>query len=287
MEINKALILAAGKGTRMGKIGEVLPKLLWPIGDETLLFYKIEQLKSLGIKEIFVNIYFLAEQFEEYVRNRDFGVKLTLVREKSLLGSGGAIHNLRSCAHVNDRDYLLSTIGDHFFSLEKENLSLVKAKLSQVDAAIFCADLGKKNYNQTQIKDGRLVKILSEYNEQVPTITYTGHSIINFSRLRHVEGESSFFSSVADYKNREVGASVLGGIEEIDFGTLPRYVSSVEELYKEDFKERRPHLHKLLCKAPVNILKNGNIFTSGDFSLSREEEGFRLRYKDTEDFFKA
>ena len=50
----RALILAAGKGTRMGEIGKVLPKVLWPIYERSLLELQVQYAKSLGIKDIYI-----------------------------------------------------------------------------------------------------------------------------------------------------------------------------------------------------------------------------------------
>ncbi|PJB53459.1 MAG: nucleotidyltransferase family protein, partial [Bdellovibrio sp. CG_4_9_14_3_um_filter_39_7] len=55
MSINTGLILCAGKGTRMGAIGKVLPKPLWPLFEKTLIDWQIIQMMKLGIKNIYIN----------------------------------------------------------------------------------------------------------------------------------------------------------------------------------------------------------------------------------------
>ena len=49
MQIDYALILSAGLGTRMGEIGKILPKVLWPIYFKSLLELQIRYCQSLGI----------------------------------------------------------------------------------------------------------------------------------------------------------------------------------------------------------------------------------------------
>ena len=52
----KAMILAAGFGTRMGPITKLVPKPLIKINDKTLLEENIEKLASIGVKEIIINV---------------------------------------------------------------------------------------------------------------------------------------------------------------------------------------------------------------------------------------
>ena len=58
MKVDNILILAAGKGTRMGEIGKKIPKVLWPIFDKTLLEWQILYAKQfVGNAQIYINIF--------------------------------------------------------------------------------------------------------------------------------------------------------------------------------------------------------------------------------------
>ncbi len=67
MQIDYALILSAGKGTRMGEVGKLLPKPLWPIFHKTLLELQVEYCLELGIKKIFINTHYLAESIRNFL----------------------------------------------------------------------------------------------------------------------------------------------------------------------------------------------------------------------------
>jgi len=70
MQIDYCLILCAGIGTRMGPIGEVLPKPLWPIFESTILELQIKYAKEMGVKKIFVNGFHQAEIIKEYLEKK-------------------------------------------------------------------------------------------------------------------------------------------------------------------------------------------------------------------------
>ncbi|NLF24259.1 MAG: nucleotidyltransferase family protein [Deltaproteobacteria bacterium] len=88
----KAMILAAGFGTRLGKITEETPKCLLTAGSKTMLEHTVERLKRAGINEVVINLHHLASQVEQFVRAKDyFGIKVEFSYEENILGTGGGI----------------------------------------------------------------------------------------------------------------------------------------------------------------------------------------------------
>ncbi|MBI4049950.1 MAG: HAD-IIIA family hydrolase [Candidatus Doudnabacteria bacterium] len=88
----KAVIVAGGKGTRMAKLGAVIPKALIPIAGKPLIAYQIENLKRHGLRDVLLIINHLGEQIKKYCGNgRRFGVKITYYEEQKPLGTAGAI----------------------------------------------------------------------------------------------------------------------------------------------------------------------------------------------------
>ena len=86
----KAIILAAGLGTRLRPITETTPKCLVPINGVPLLELWLRQCERAGIDAVLVNTHHLAERVEEFVAARR-GMPVTLAYEPSLLGSAGTI----------------------------------------------------------------------------------------------------------------------------------------------------------------------------------------------------
>ncbi|MCE1165558.1 MAG: NTP transferase domain-containing protein [Bacteroidetes bacterium] len=91
--VNKAMILAAGFGTRLKPLTNSVPKALVPLRNGTMISYQIEKLKRYGIKDITVNAHHFAEQIENYFSENDFGVSINVIREDVILGTGGGIIN--------------------------------------------------------------------------------------------------------------------------------------------------------------------------------------------------
>jgi len=98
--INKAMILAAGFGTRLQPLTDNLPKALIPFKKGTMISYQIEKLKSIGVKEIVINVHHFSEKIIKYFQENDFGIKLNIIVEKQILGTGGGV--------LNAKDYLQS-----------------------------------------------------------------------------------------------------------------------------------------------------------------------------------
>jgi NDP-sugar pyrophosphorylase family protein len=90
---NKAMILAAGLGTRLRPLTDQKPKALLEWEGKPLLEHVILKLKSQGFTEIIVNVHHFAEMIMEFVRSRDhFGIRITFSLEKEeLLDTGGGI----------------------------------------------------------------------------------------------------------------------------------------------------------------------------------------------------
>jgi N-acetyl-alpha-D-muramate 1-phosphate uridylyltransferase len=90
----KAMVFAAGYGSRLGKLTKNKPKCLMEAGGKTLLRHVLERLKGAGVSEVAINLYYLGEQIVEYLEaHESFGLSVTLFREDSLLGTGGGLQN--------------------------------------------------------------------------------------------------------------------------------------------------------------------------------------------------
>src|SRR5438874_744189 len=87
----KALLLAAGIGSRLRPLTDVLPKCLMPINGRALLGHWLGLLSEAGVTDIVVNLHHHAELVREYVRRSCHGRSVTLSYEQQLLGTGGTL----------------------------------------------------------------------------------------------------------------------------------------------------------------------------------------------------
>jgi mannose-1-phosphate guanylyltransferase len=102
----KAMILAAGKGTRVRPITHVLPKPMIPLVRKPVMEFLVEHLKAHDIKQIMVNTSHLAPVIEEYFRDGDrFGVQMAYSFEGDLIGGqieGKAIGSAGGMKKIQD-----------------------------------------------------------------------------------------------------------------------------------------------------------------------------------------
>jgi NDP-sugar pyrophosphorylase family protein len=88
----KAMVLAAGLGTRLRPLTDTRPKALVEIGGRTLLEITLTRLQAFGVAEVIINVHHLADRITEYLAaNRNFGMRVEVSREDVLLDTGGGL----------------------------------------------------------------------------------------------------------------------------------------------------------------------------------------------------
>ncbi len=88
----KAMILAAGAGSRLHPLTENTPKPLVKFHGKTMLEILINKLRNAGFSEIIINVHHFAEQIIDYIRQEQFkDLTITISHEKELLDTGGGI----------------------------------------------------------------------------------------------------------------------------------------------------------------------------------------------------
>ena len=94
----KAMIFAAGLGTRLKPLTDNMPKALVPLAGKTLLQWQIERLKAAGITDIVVNVHHFPDMIINYLReNNNFGCHIAVSDERNmLLETGGGLRKAKS-----------------------------------------------------------------------------------------------------------------------------------------------------------------------------------------------
>ena len=88
----KAMVLAAGLGTRLRPLTDDRPKALVTLAGRTLLEITLSRLRSFGVNEVIVNVHHFADQIVDYLQaNRNFGMRIEISREDVLLDTGGGL----------------------------------------------------------------------------------------------------------------------------------------------------------------------------------------------------
>jgi len=88
----KAMVLAAGLGTRLRPLTNDRPKALVEVGGRTLLEITLRRLREFGVGEVIVNVHHFADLVVDYLRrNQNFGMRIEISREDVLLDTGGGL----------------------------------------------------------------------------------------------------------------------------------------------------------------------------------------------------
>jgi mannose-1-phosphate guanylyltransferase len=104
--MTRAMILAAGFGTRLGALSDERPKPLLPVADIPLIRYSVALLAGHGVRDIVVNLHHRGDLLEDELGDGSaLGVRLTYSREEQILGTGGGIR--RALPFLGEEPFLV------------------------------------------------------------------------------------------------------------------------------------------------------------------------------------
>jgi NDP-sugar pyrophosphorylase family protein len=111
----KAMILAAGLGTRLRPLTDDRPKALVTLAGRTLLEIALARLRTFGVGEVIVNTHHYAEMIGDYLKaNDNFGMRIEISRENELLDTGGglkkAVHFFFDSSGHSDQPFILHNV---------------------------------------------------------------------------------------------------------------------------------------------------------------------------------
>jgi GTP:adenosylcobinamide-phosphate guanylyltransferase len=231
------LILAAGFGTRMGEIGKVLPKVLWPVFETSILELQVLFAKSLGYKKIYINLFHQAEEIKSYCKTRISFKNVGLIQESpEILDIGGAVHNIASLPSINYSGQLLVLNADQMLWFDQEKLALWNTRKDKWDSLILCKKVNSsQGYNQILLDPDNFFRGIKknqtiERNSEI--LTYTGNSLINLAAIIPRKGSSSFFDSVCS-TDKKVYVEEVSALPYWDFGTKNRYYESLLQIIQK------------------------------------------------------
>ena len=88
----KAMVLAAGLGTRLRPLTDTRPKALVEISGHTLLEITLRRLRDFGIRDVIINVHHFAGMIVDYLKaNNNFDMRIEVSREEVLLDTGGGL----------------------------------------------------------------------------------------------------------------------------------------------------------------------------------------------------
>lgn len=137
----KALILCAGKGTRLGRLTKDTPKVMLKVGNKPVLEHLVDHLNSFGITEIIVNLHHKPEKIYKY-----FGTRLLYFYEPKLLGEMEPEYKLQDW--LGDTYFVLN--GDTLTDIDLLKMASWKKSVASYDVDIYTgAKFIKDNFLHT------------------------------------------------------------------------------------------------------------------------------------------
>ncbi len=107
----KAMVLAAGMGTRLRPLTDDRPKALVEVAGRTMLDLTLARLRRFGVREVIVNVFHFADMVVEYLRaHQNFGMRVAVSREETLLDTGGGLKQAAWFFAESDAPFLLHNV---------------------------------------------------------------------------------------------------------------------------------------------------------------------------------
>jgi len=192
----RAMIFAAGLGTRLRPLTEKLPKCLIQVGGRPMIDYVLLLLERYGIGEIIVNIHHLGPQVEAYLRDgQRFGVEISYSRETILLDTGGGLLGAKEFLAgetfvVINSDVLIDLRLDQVIAAHQEQgaaatLVLRRDPMADAYGAIETDQRGRIERFLTHERPGRAAGPLEKY-------MFTGVHVIEPGIFEYMAGDSAF-----------------------------------------------------------------------------------------------
>ena len=211
----KAMLLAAGLGTRLAPFTNLHPKALAPVGDHTLLEWNIRYLQRWGIQDVIVNVHHFADQIEDAIRAADgWGSRVSVSDERGeVLETGGGLKKAASY-FAGEEAFVVMNV-DVLTELSLE--TLISAHL-QHDALATLAVMQRSSsryllFNENmQLKGWRNEKTGAMRGEEGAPYAFTGIQVISGRLLQGIAQEGKF-SLIDVYLDAASGGGDIRGYD--------------------------------------------------------------------------
>lgn len=145
-KIMRAVILAGGRGKRLKPITDYVPKPLIPINNIPILEWQIKYLKKFGINKFIICTGYLTEQIENFLNlKNNFDVEISIAKEKTPLGTGGAIKNAGK--KIKENSFLVMN-GDVLTNID---VNLLKRKENSIAAIPLKTKFGVMEISDSKV----------------------------------------------------------------------------------------------------------------------------------------
>ena len=237
-DVKKAVVLAAGFGTRLRPLTLVRPKPLLPVWGVPMLERILRMLESWGVDEIAVNAHWQAPQVRQFVWNRKGRAKVTVAEEPEILGTGGVLNPLRG--FLGDGPFWLVNGDVVAEGLDPQPIADAFERSGGFAACWLSDTQGPRTVEADP--EGRICNWKSDVPGDVGTYTYCGCALLSRQVFDYLQ-PSGFSTIVQAYEKAMMeDAKFVVGVAEAhafwgDAGTLESYLEIHNALDPDRFEE--------------------------------------------------
>ena len=220
----KAMILAAGYGTRLRPLTHLVPKPLFPVANKPLVGYAVESLRAAGISELVVNLHHLPDALEEMLADAYPELTLHFSLEHAILGTGGGIRRVRSI--LDGADDFLVVNGDTFQSPPWDALIHARRDRSAVAALALRHPPAGDRFTAVWLDDGRVTGFGDGSGE---ALMFSGAHAISPRIFERMPDEDEFGIVESVYRMLAGEGALAGVVDDgpwFDVGTPRRYLAA-------------------------------------------------------------
>jgi mannose-1-phosphate guanylyltransferase len=208
----KAMVLAAGQGTRLRPVTDRMPKALVPVAGRPMIEYALLLLRHHGIRDIVINLHHFGEQIETRLGDgQGLGLSIRYSKEPELLDTGGGL--LKAKAFLRDGSFIVINT-DALIDLNLAALIDFHARTGAVATLVLRADPHADEFGSMDIDtSGRITRFLDSKAPVEPAgelrkLMFSGVQILEpriFDHMReHAAGRK--FSTTRDTYPRLLAA---------------------------------------------------------------------------------
>jgi NDP-sugar pyrophosphorylase family protein len=240
----KAMILAAGLGTRLRPLTDHRPKALVEVAGRTLLEITLAHLRTFGISDVIINVHYFADMILEYLQKNDnFGMHIESSREEALLDTGGGLKKAAYFFREESEPFILhnvdviSTIDlGRMVQLHTENQALATLAVQDRKTSRYLLfDEARQLCGRRSVSEEKTELVRS--SQPLQALAFSGIHVIS-PRIFSGMSEEGAFSIIQSYlRLAGQGEKVLGfRVDEYYWRDLGRPENVVQAA--EDFKHK-------------------------------------------------
>ena len=254
----KAMIMAAGVGSRLDPLTQLVPKPLVPIANKPVMDILLEYLAKIGVRSVISNTHYLADQIIERYSNNNFGINFNYIKEDTLSGTAGG---LKKCQYFfNEGEDFIVLSGDGV-----SNVDLLRGlqvhKSSNAIATIGIKQIPKNEVSHFGVvvtdSEGYIIEFQEKPAVQDAKSNYinTGIYIFNYKIFDYIP-KDTFYDFAKNVfpkllKERQINTFEITEYWS-DIGTLDQYQQSTQDLFNKNYTFNHAPLTKTATGAYIS-----------------------------------